>query len=395
MAIPVDTFTNVVEQQNLSLTSIATALNNSAQSHILFQEAIRYSNTFPTTLSSFANDKNYQTLAEVNEIITDAIGINPSVTTTIPQLQAQLDNNTSATSAILNQLVLKVDKVNGKDLSTNDFTTSEKQKLGSIANQATKNETDSYLLNRSNHGGTQGITTITNLQTTLDSKVDKVDGKGLSTNDLTIILKTQYDAAYTHSQITAGNPHGTTKSDIGLGNVDNTTDLGKPISNATQTALDAKANTTDVYIKSEIDAKLQVKANSSAVMYKAQNLADLTDISTARTNLGVYSKSETDSLVQGDLKYLTVSTINANTTLTEASSSVLICTNTTNGITITLPLAKLQNKGLNFVIKRFGFGGVVVETQGGQKLDDGTTYEITPKNNSITFISDGSNWFII
>ena len=45
--------------------------------------------------------------------------------------------------------------------------------------------------------------------------------------------------AYDHSQAN-GNPHGTTKNDIGLGNVDNTSDLDKPISTATQTALDAK-----------------------------------------------------------------------------------------------------------------------------------------------------------
>lgn len=34
----------------------------------------------------------------------------------------------------------------------------------------------------------------------LDTKVDKVTGKGLSTNDLTDALKANYDAAYTHSQ---------------------------------------------------------------------------------------------------------------------------------------------------------------------------------------------------
>ena len=38
------------------------------------------------------------------------------------------------------------------------------------------------------------------------------------------------------------NPHGTTKSDVGLGNVDNTSDLNKPISTATQNALDNKQN---------------------------------------------------------------------------------------------------------------------------------------------------------
>ena len=36
------------------------------------------------------------------------------------------------------------------------------------------------------------------------------------------------------------NPHGTTKSDVGLSNVDNTSDLNKPISTATQIALDDK-----------------------------------------------------------------------------------------------------------------------------------------------------------
>jgi hypothetical protein len=36
------------------------------------------------------------------------------------------------------------------------------------------------------------------------------------------------------------NPHGTNKDDVGLGNVDNTSDPDKPISTATQTALDVK-----------------------------------------------------------------------------------------------------------------------------------------------------------
>ena len=55
------------------------------------------------------------------------------------------------------------------------------------------------------------------------------------------------------------------KTDIGLGNVDNTADLDKPISTATQTALNAKADAattlagygiTDAYTKTEVDAKM-------------------------------------------------------------------------------------------------------------------------------------------
>lgn len=41
---------------------------------------------------------------------------------------------------------------------------------------------------------------VTKVEGLLGNKVDKVAGKGLSTNDLTNELKTQYDAAYTHSQ---------------------------------------------------------------------------------------------------------------------------------------------------------------------------------------------------
>lgn len=52
----------------------------------------------------------------------------------------------------------------------------------------------------------------------------------------------------THSNLTLDdgtNPHGTTKADVGLGNVDNTSDVNKPVSAATQTALNAKINTSE------------------------------------------------------------------------------------------------------------------------------------------------------
>lgn len=38
------------------------------------------------------------------------------------------------------------------------------------------------------------------------------------------------------------NPHGVTKTQLGLGNVDNTSDINKPISKATQTALNNKSD---------------------------------------------------------------------------------------------------------------------------------------------------------
>jgi hypothetical protein len=48
-------------------------------------------------------------------------------------------------------------------------------------------------------------------------------------------------AAYDHSQAT-GNPHGTSKADVGLGNVNNTADADKPVSTAAASALAGKAD---------------------------------------------------------------------------------------------------------------------------------------------------------
>lgn len=54
---------------------------------------------------------------------------------------------------------------------------------------------------------------------------------------------TDITTAVTHAGVTTGNPHSVSSTDIGLGNVDNTSDADKPVSSATQTALNAKQNT--------------------------------------------------------------------------------------------------------------------------------------------------------
>lgn len=50
------------------------------------------------------------------------------------------------------------------------ITNEERTKLAGIQAEATKNQTDTYLLDRTNHTGTQPINTVSGLQTTLDSK---------------------------------------------------------------------------------------------------------------------------------------------------------------------------------------------------------------------------------
>lgn len=82
-----------------------------------------------------------------------------------------------------------VQKVQGKGLSSTDYTQAEKDKLSSVAAGATANAADSFLINRANHQGTQPITSIVGLQTALSAKVDVVSGKALSSNDYTTAEK--------------------------------------------------------------------------------------------------------------------------------------------------------------------------------------------------------------
>ena len=87
------------------------------------------------------------------------------------------------------------------------------------------------------------------LQADIDTKVDKVTGKQLSTEDYTTAEKTKLAGIETGAQVNtvtsvAGKTGAVTlvKGDVGLGNVDNTSDASKPVSTATQTALDGKRN---------------------------------------------------------------------------------------------------------------------------------------------------------
>ena len=64
----------------------------------------------------------------------------------------------------------KVDKISGKGLSTEDYTTTEKNKFSGIASGATVNSSDATLLARANHTGTQAISTVIGLQVALDAK---------------------------------------------------------------------------------------------------------------------------------------------------------------------------------------------------------------------------------
>ena len=76
------------------------------------------------------------------------------------------------------------------------------------------------------------------------------------------------------------NPHQVTKGQVGLGNVDNTADLDKPVSNATQSAIiTANSGKAD---KSYVDSQDQLKADKTTVETSLSLKADKVDLKASK-----------------------------------------------------------------------------------------------------------------
>jgi hypothetical protein len=179
-------------------------------------------------------------------------------------------------------LATKVDKVTGKDLSTNDFTTAEKIKLAAITGTNTGDQDLSALATNTALALKANTTDVTNslalkantadVTNSLATKVDKVTGKGLSTNDYTTAEKTKL-AAIT----------GTNTGDQDLSAL------------ATNTALALKANTTDV------TNSLALKANVSSLSTVATS-GSYNDLSNKPTIPSAYTLPTASASVLGGVK---------------------------------------------------------------------------------------------
>lgn len=172
--------------------------------------------------------------------------------------------------ATITDLDGKVDKVTGKGLSTNDYTTTEKNKLNDVASGAQVNVIETVKVNNTALTPSSKAVNITVPTKTSDitndsgfiTTADIPEGAAASTTtpkmDGTAAIGTEMAFArgdHVHPSDTskvpttrkvAGHALSTdvtlVKSDVGLGNVDNTADVDKPISTAQKTALDNKVD---------------------------------------------------------------------------------------------------------------------------------------------------------
>jgi hypothetical protein len=100
------------------------------------------------------------------------------------------------------------------------------------------------------------------------------------------------------------NPHGVTKAQVGLGNVDNTSDANKPISTAQQTALDAKVTGP----ASATDGRIALFDGSTGKLIKVANQA-ISDLLNRANHTGTQLAATISDFGSAALSHVTWSTL--------------------------------------------------------------------------------------
>jgi hypothetical protein len=193
------------------------------------------SNTVTGTLANFntaVSDADLASLAGVETLTNKTLTLpkineDVALTTSATELN-YVDGVTSAIQTQLNNKQAVVTNVSDTEIGYLDGVTSAIQTQLNDKSTASKTETFT------NKSISLGSNTVTSTLAQINTAVSDADLATLAG------IETLTNKTLTSPVINT--PTGITKTDVGLANVDNTTDALKPVSTATQTALDLKAN---------------------------------------------------------------------------------------------------------------------------------------------------------
>lgn len=227
----------------------AKGANNDLAITKILNTKTSFINNINTTESNISIDyKSYKSPTQYGTEGTTEVIIIPSATTESAGVMSSTDktklDNLPTSDSLTNSLNAKVDKVEGKQLSTEDFTTALKTKLEGLNNyndsdidgRITQLETNFNVLVEADPN--TAINSFKEIIAFLESIEDTDTLSGILAKVETKIT----DSFNTVSNYTvngkkiSSNPV-LAKEDVGLSNVDNTSDMDKPISTAQQAAL--------------------------------------------------------------------------------------------------------------------------------------------------------------
>ena len=145
----------------------------------------------------------------VNNKVAGLVDSAPDTLDTLNELAAALGDDPNFATTVANQIGGKVDKVDGKGLSTEDYTTIEKTKLSGIAEGAevnvqsdwdvTNTTSDAYIKNKPNTG-TSTVSGLTKLYTTTGANTDGT----MTQSAITSALSDKVDIANGQYAVTTG-----------------------------------------------------------------------------------------------------------------------------------------------------------------------------------------------
>lgn len=188
----------------------------------------------------------YSTKEYVTQKISELVNSAPETLDTLNELAAALNNDSNFATTVITQLGTKVDKVEGKQLSTEDFTAALKTSLESLPGEIS----GKYVKPSEGIPKTDLSSEIQESLNKADSAIQdissKVDNSAYSEDKKNFALKTEIPTTLPASDVSAWAKESTkptyTATEIGLDQVNNTSDMDKPVSTATQTALDGKVD---------------------------------------------------------------------------------------------------------------------------------------------------------
>ena len=249
-ALAAGTHTNISVSYNdnansISLTGAVTYTDENAQDAV--GNAVGTGLSYNDSTGAISVDTS-TIQARVTDVSDTEIGYLNGVTSAI---QTQIDNKASLSGATFTgavsgtSLTLSGDlTVNGTTTTLNSTTLSVDDKnieLGSVATPSDATADGGGITLKGTTDKTFNWVDATDSWTSSEH-INLASGKSLYLNGTLLKDATETLTNKTLTSPVINTPTGITKSDVGLANVDNTSDANKPVSTATQTALDLKAN---------------------------------------------------------------------------------------------------------------------------------------------------------